>query len=248
VATATTTDARRALLEGLIDHAALFPPASMSMADALAEDARLRASEVAWLVGRFVVPASRVDEVGDAPLPLSVVVDGPLPGDARVEAVELRHPGALTGLNDLAPEVYVEVPADALDELPLLAAPGLRAKFRCGGAVVPRVESLAAAVRGCRDLGLVFKATAGLHHAVRRAGEHGFLNLLAAAVFGDEEAALAEEDAAAFEVAADGFRWRARRATPHEIARVRRELFVGFGSCSVQEPVDDLRALGVLPL
>src|ERR1019366_6431423 len=35
-------DARRALLQRLIDHAALFPPASMTMPEALAEDRRAR--------------------------------------------------------------------------------------------------------------------------------------------------------------------------------------------------------------
>ena len=56
-----------------------------------------------------------------------------------------------------------------------------RTKIRCGGARVPSVEELASFVRGCRDRGEMFKATAGLHHAYpTAAGEHGFLNLLAA--------------------------------------------------------------------
>src|SRR5512146_2002218 len=82
--------------------------------------------------------------------------------------------------------VYLEgVP---LDEV---AARGLRAKIRCGGEHVPAVEELATFVRGCRERGVVFKATAGLHHAYPTdAGEHGFLNVLAAAVFGEEEDAL----------------------------------------------------------
>ena len=63
-------------------------------------------------------------------------------------------------LGRYAGEVYVEgVP---LDEI---AARGLRAKVRCGGERVPPVEELAAFVRGCRARRLVFKATAGLHHA-----------------------------------------------------------------------------------
>ncbi|MGH3079153.1 MAG: hypothetical protein ACRDPZ_13360, partial [Gaiellaceae bacterium] len=83
-------DARIALLERLIDHAPLFPPASMSMEDALAEDARVRAADTGWIVGRFVCPASRLDELGSAPLRLSVVLDVPVGhGDRRIEAVEL---------------------------------------------------------------------------------------------------------------------------------------------------------------
>ena len=88
----------------------------------------------------------------------------------------------------------------------------------------------------------MFKATAGLHHAVPPGGEHGFLNLLAAAVFGDEEDG-AREDAqpCADEPTASPGATGSRRS---EIARGAREAFVGFGSCSVAEPVDELPALG----
>jgi hypothetical protein len=51
-------DARRALLTRLFDHAAMFPPASLPLDEALAEDDRARASEHAWLLGRFVSPSA----------------------------------------------------------------------------------------------------------------------------------------------------------------------------------------------
>jgi hypothetical protein len=243
VATVTLGDARRAALGGLVAPAALFPPASMAMEAALAEDARVRAGAEAWLVRRFVVPASRLAELGDVDLPLAIVLDASYNGgDRRVEAVEARPGADPEAVAGLAPEVYLELPAD-LDQL---ASLGLRAKVRCGGAAVPSVAELAEVVRRCRELGLVFKATAGLHHAVRTGAEHGFLNLLAAAVFGDEEAALGEEDAAAFSLDASAFRWRDDSATAAEVARVRGGLFAGFGSCSVAEPVDALRALSIL--
>jgi hypothetical protein len=136
--------------------------------------------------------------------------------------------------------------ADLHESVGALAEAGVRLKVRCGGATVPSVEGLAAFVRLCRKSRLPFKATAGLHHPIRRDGEHGFLNLLAAAVFGDEEAVLAEEDTAAFALDDEAFRWRDRTADAEDVARVRRELFVGFGSCSVPEPVAELRALGIL--
>lgn len=237
-------DARSAALTGLVDHAALFPPASMSMADALAEDERVRAGEAAWLVRRFVVPASRLGELGAADAPLSLVLDAPYAGDdSRVEAVEAPPGADAEAAAGLAAEVYVELPAD----LERLAALGMRAKVRCGGAVVPPVGELADVVRDCRRLGLVFKATAGLHHPVRRDGQHGFINLLAACVFdGIEEDALAEEDPAAFALDTEAFRWRDRVAGAEDVARVRAGLFAGFGSCSVAEPVDELHALGIL--
>ena len=86
---------------------------------------------------------------------------------------------------------------------------------------------------------------AGLDWKRSADGAHGFLNLLAAAIFGDEEAALAEEDAAAFSLDEDAFGWRDRTASISEIARGR-ELFVAFGSCSFPEPVEELQALGFL--
>ena len=225
-------DARHALLGQLIDHAPLFPPASLPFEEALAEHGRARAGEHAWLLGRFVVPASRLAELGDAELRLSVVLDQTVELlDRRVEAVEVP-PG-------------VEPPAHAPGEVYLEGRiePAFRAKVRCGGARVPSVEELASFVRVCREQGVVFKATAGLHHALPTDGQHGFLNLLAACVFGDEEAALYDD---AFELDADSFRWRDRSAGPEELARVREELFAGFGSCSFDEPVDELKALGIL--
>lgn len=198
-------DARRALLTGLFDHAAMFPPASLPLGEALAEDDRARAGEHAWLLGRFVVPAGT--PVHDRPL-------------AEVgEGVERQ--------GDV---VYVEG----------------ETKLRCGGARIPPVEEVASFVRRCRDEGLVFKATAGLHHAYPTPeGEHGFLNLLAAVVFGDEEAAL-RAPRGSFELDARSFRWGGREAGAEQLARTRETLFHSIGSCSFFEPVAELEELGIL--
>jgi hypothetical protein len=109
------------------------------------------------------------------------------------------------------------------------------------------VQELAGFIRACRRHGVPFKATAGLHHAVRRRDEHGYLNVLAAVVFGDEEAALAEEDASAFSLDRASFRWRDREAGPAELAAARGERLRAIGSCSFFEPVEELQALGMLP-
>jgi hypothetical protein len=84
---------------------------------------------------------------------------------------------------------------------------------------------------------------------------HGFLNLLAAAVFAHADglgedalaALLAEEDAAAFSVDADGLAVHGHHAGAAAIAAAREGLFTAYGSCSFSEPVEDLTALGVLP-
>ena len=245
----TGSDARIALFAGLIDHAPTFPPAQLPLDEGLAEHRSIRDGETGWIVNRFVCPASKLAELEDEPLRLSVVVDeGRIPqADDRIEAVEAAG---------LDPEVMVDAASEVYCELPLrydvsfrilqLGELGIRAKVRCGGATIPRIPDLALFVAACRRLGVPFKATAGLHHPLRVGDEHGFLNLLAAAVFGDEEDALAEEDASPFEVTAEAFRWREHEADAQEIARVRRELFVSFGSCSAQEPIDGLRELRLL--
>ncbi len=199
-------DARRALLTRLFDHAPMFPPAALPRDEALAEDDRARASEHAWLLGRFVVPEGTA--VADD-RELATVGDGvELQGD--VEFVEGRT------------------------------------KIRCGGARVPTVEEVAAFVRSCREHGRLFKATAGLHHAYPTpAGEHGFLNLLAAVVFGDEEQALRAEPGA-FELDEHSFRWNGREAGADACATARATLFHSIGTCSFFEPVGELEELGIL--
>jgi|SRR5947209_10726861 len=120
MATAVSTDsAKRALLERLIDDAALFPPAELPMRAALRHHARLRESAYWWIAGGFVVPASRLDELAlqrDAaqPLELSVILDSAMSGakgdtvradlhridrilgtaGITVASLELRVPGA----------------------------------------------------------------------------------------------------------------------------------------------------------
>jgi hypothetical protein len=225
--------AAHALFGRLIDHAPTFPPAELPVAEALEEDRRARASDESWMLARLAWPASKLGELGDEDRELTLIVDGPVPADRRVAAVESRAvpAEAIAGV-----ELYLEEV-----ELDQVEALGARAKIRCGGERVPSIDELADFVRGCRERHLPFKATAGLHHAVRRDGAHGFLNLLAAAVF-DEEA-LAEEDADAFRVEEHAFIWRNRLAGPIEI-QLGRELLVAFGSCSFFEPVDELKALG----
>ena len=246
---ASATTIRQALFSALIDHAPTFPPEELPLDKGLAEHRRVRKSEDGWIVNRFVCPASKLSALEDEPLRLSLVIDtGELPAaDERIEAIEAAglDPEVLF---DAAPEVYFELPLrdDISFRILQIGELGLRAKVRCGGSVLPSVPALAEFVQACRRLEVPFKATAGLHHPVRSGDDHGFVNLLAAAVFGDEEDALGEEDASAFQVTPDAFRWRDREAAADEIARVRRELFVSFGSCSAQEPIDGLQALGML--
>jgi hypothetical protein len=214
-------DARRALLTRFFDHAPMFPPASLPPGEAITEDRRARGSEHSWMLGRLVWPAAQLSELPQDEERALAVVDA---GSERQEEA-----------------VYLE--GTPLDEV---ASRGLRAKIRCGGERVPSVADLAGFIRGCRERGLVFKATAGLHHAYpTEAGEHGFLNVLAAAVFGDEEEAL-QEKPRAFMLDAASFRWRDREALPAKLADVRASLLHSIGTCSFFEPVAELEQLGIV--
>jgi hypothetical protein len=59
------TTAARAFLSHLIDYAGLFPPARLDLPTALANYRRYRDEAEAWMLGRFIVPASRLAETGD---------------------------------------------------------------------------------------------------------------------------------------------------------------------------------------
>jgi hypothetical protein len=240
-----------AVLDGLIDHAALFPPASMPLDEALEEDRAARESSAASLIARFVVPAAKLAELPPGDTPLSVVLSSPddavLVTGHAVEAVELALASpqpppagllaAYRALEPLGVEVYFELVLaegwrnDVPAALGAIAAIGGRVKLRCGGAYTPSVEQVALVIAACREAGLPFKCTAGLHHAVRHGDEHGFLNILAATTAPNArlESVLAEEDPAAL-----------------DLGNPDRSLFRSFGTCSWREPVDDLRALGLL--
>lgn len=166
--------------------------------------------------------------------------------------------------------VYVELPwqDDPTDAVAALANLDARAKIRTGGTTVdafPPPRAVARFIRICVDQAVPFKATAGLHHPLR--GEHrltyepgsaegtmyGHLNLLVAAALADQglsleelEAVLVERDADAFTFDADGVRWRHFHADLPSIDRIRSRVAISFGSCSFTEPLDDLRALGLL--
>lgn len=58
----TPKESIRVLLSEIIDYAGLFPPSEVSMAEAVLNYATYKNSNYNWMLGRFVVPASRLDE------------------------------------------------------------------------------------------------------------------------------------------------------------------------------------------
>lgn len=124
------------------------------------------------------------------------------------------------------------------------------AKIRCGGDSVPTADELAASVVGCRRAQLPFKATAGLHHALAGPEHHGLLCVMLAAAFRLDEAETAKllcvDDAAALAFDDTGVTWAGHRLSAADAVRSRQTGFHSVGSCSFDEPIDDLRALEVL--
>jgi hypothetical protein len=171
-----------------------------------------------------------------------------------------------SGTRDLP--AFVEIPRtqpwqrllpETLNEIARLA---LAAKIRCGGVTAdafPSVDELAEFVAAASDARTPFKATAGLHHPVRRLDRatgfmmHGFLNLLAAAALAPRvpretlTAIIAEEDPGAFAFDDTAFAWRDQRVGIADLQTARRSAFVSYGSCSFDDPVEDLTALNLLP-
>jgi hypothetical protein len=165
--------------------------------------------------------------------------------------------------------LFVEVPAGPgfLDRtratLPELAKLGFGFKLRCGGleaAAFPESAVVAEVLAGAVTEEVPLKATAGLHHPIRRKDEalgawmHGFVNLFVAALFASAENFSAEtlidilddRDPASFHFSDDGLSWRGHGLALDAIDSGRRNVILSFGSCSFDEPRDDLRQLGWL--
>ena len=74
----------RTFLKGIIDYAGLFPPARLQMNDAVSEYARYRDGADSDLLGRFIVPASRLQEFSASARSLA---HGIAPGPWRLSAI-----------------------------------------------------------------------------------------------------------------------------------------------------------------
>jgi hypothetical protein len=251
------------------------------------------------MLGRFVVPVERLDELAEAATPL--VGEGSeawrlsalIGADARdagprirtfnsahrgrfvIDVVECRpvSVGAVAATIGVLPgelRIFVELPL-LDDPRPLLTeirAAGAWAKMRTGGVTAdafPSSRQVARFIARTAELIVPFKATAGLHHPIcgdypltyeataPRGRMFGFVNIFAAAVFAQSHlnerllADLVDEDhPEAFTFAEEVLTWRGHNVTAKQIASARASLGIAFGSCSFQEPVDGLRAIGLL--
>jgi hypothetical protein len=247
----------------------IVPAAQLpALADALVPDAH---DGSGWTVSAIV--RERMDEDAAA---VQAFNQRAANARVRVDTIECRPsspfgPGSSDGVAWLATTfspaftVYVEVGVgpSAPDDLRVVARRQLRAKVRTGGLApdaFPDPASLVAFIESARDVGVPFKATAGLHHALRgdyplrhaieapSATMHGFVNLLlATAAIGERVPAttavalLTRGDRTALVFDDERVRWGDVELSIDAIHRMREAQCVSFGSCSFQEPADEFR-------
>jgi hypothetical protein len=198
-----------------------------------------------------------------------------LGGRAHVRALEVapQEPHAILAGSSGAAEgvrVFYEVRLDDRMHacLDAVARVGATAKLRTGGVTpeaFPEASRLADFVYACAERGLAFKATAGLHHASRgryaltyeptsaSTDMYGFLDLaLVSALLWSRRidpgaaAALLAGPAGSAVAEQGGVRWHGHGISSAEISRLRERAFISFGSCSFEEPVADLKRMGLL--
>lgn len=323
----------RALASDILDYAGLFPPAELGLDEAIHNYARHLGEPEAWMLARFVCPASRlgelepyVNELFSSGPPLRLCVLGrsgttcaqfleALGQDVKdladfrthcgkragVQVFEVRFPDELaeeadvSGLLETAaqvwdvqqmarPPIFFEPPAKAdwqsiwpamirgIAQYCQEAGSGIGVKsdpksvgfkLRCGGkeaSAFPSIEKVAAVIRWACTARVPLKFTAGLHQPLRHYDEeaqvnmHGFVNVFTAGILAASDNVnqedlcriLACEKIDSFEFSPDGMCVEGFRITSEQIASGRREAVTSFGSCSVEEPLDGLRKLGLL--
>ncbi|MCS6805294.1 MAG: hypothetical protein RMM98_14855 [Acidobacteriota bacterium] len=291
----------RALMRSFIDYAGLFPPAQLEMNAAVEQYAAYRRSEHAWMLGRFVLPVSRLDEFAreavahwskseQEPRWLISALCSAQAQEAIATIMEFneRHSAfafidTLELKADRVDEVeramqlvppfvaaYIEIPLAPSAEplIEAIARTGARAKVRTGGLIpemIPSTGDLVRFIAGCAAANVPFKATAGLHHPIRSVHRmtyepdspsglmHGFLNVALTSAFlrygmSHEQAAqvLDETSADAFQFDDEGVAWHEWRLSIEQLVAAREGFCISFGSCSVSEPIEDLKRLGLL--
>jgi hypothetical protein len=209
----------------------------------------------------LVLSASDLDRVAkELDGKLSVLADR---DNQRAAAIESK--GELQDAH--SKPVYWEVGASNLSELDKVKAAGRFAKIRTGAIKpegIPSTKEVAEFIVACAERKLAFKATAGLHHPIKaeyaltyeanapRAVMHGFLNVMVAAAFawnGDKdvvEPILQETNAKAFQFS-NQLNWNGKTLTEAQIKEARKNFMHAIGSCSFEEPVEELKALRLLP-
>jgi hypothetical protein len=312
------TSTLQTLMSNIVDYAGLFPPAQLPLADALVNYDEYRQGAFSWMLGRFVIPAAKLEEMGrhagrftvlgrggddasgfldalkrdlerarafndrrdgfgtadvfEARLPESVQADGAAIGELLKQSQWLASKWNSAPLTIFYETSFkgnwrrnAQVTADAVAAHNRRQIGGSSAgiKLRTGGTVAtafPTAEQLAGAIIACRDAGVAFKCTAGLHHPFRRFDKsvntkmHGFVNVFGGAALAfarklDEKTLteiLLDEEGSHFLFGEDSFAWKTLMISRAELEQARRLFAISFGSCSFTEPIEDLQSWKLL--
>jgi hypothetical protein len=309
-----TNGAFATFMSHLIDYAGLFPPANLSLSDAIVKYKSHKESKESWMLGPFICSVSQFHELKkhlhlfskSEPLQISALsgrydkntFEEEFENDMSeiqylrkqypetiVSHYELFLPNELISLSllhtisektdasdlftfcevhvPLASENWEEKWTAALDLFAVhqqLNGQALGIKLRTGGVTAdlfPTPEQLAFLLNACRDQNLPMKFTAGLHHPICfysqdvKINMYGFFNVFIAGMLShqlklDKETVtqiLCDKDASSFTFSEDKLSWQDLSVPSAEIAKLRKNNFLSFGSCSFDEPVDDLRSL-----
>ncbi len=299
-----TAASLRVFLDRIIDYAGLFPPASLDMMTSVNNYSRYLNLPQCWVLGRFLLPVARLDEflkarenINSDPWQLSAIISVKIEQELaevdrfnrehcgavidsvevrvrsldEIELVRIHRPSGVAALFEISPE-------QAEEFLPALRNIGGCAKLRTGGVVeaaFPTVEQIAGFIARCAELGVPFKATAGLHHPLRcirrltyeansrEAPMHGFLNVFTAAAvawtavrLGNGVACailatcLADEERANWHFGEDALTWSGNeepiRISLESLRLMRSRFALSFGSCAFEEPLREMREIDLL--
>ncbi|MBD1846274.1 hypothetical protein H6F89_23215 [Cyanobacteria bacterium FACHB-63] len=288
------------LLARIVDYAGIFPPAQLSLPEAINIYDRAHASPHCWMLDRFVLPATRLpefikllpseDAASSQPWSLSVILSRNWRSELEqiYQATKRDHkPSIRISALEVAPllpveiqSIRLEIPAevDTFFEIPfnvdlepyldILPQIGAGAKLRTGGITsnaFPDSTQLGQRIVSLAKARIPFKATAGLHHALRghcltdalnetSTTMHGFLNVAIASAFAYQQAIPLNEVVAILEESSiDSFQlsdieigWHERSLSISTIEHSRQQFFRSFGSCSFEEPIHDLYDLKLL--
>lgn len=288
------------LLSGILDYAGLFPPAKLEMQTAIANYIQSQQGTDRWMVARFVLPISRLDEFSillstrvSQCGSLSVILTGKNESElARVRSFNAQNSYAgnsiaITTL-EFAPltpddiaivlphlpigiEAFFEIPLDQnlASYLAILQRFKVGAKIRTGGVTIdafPSRNQLVEAIIQLAEAQIPFKATAGLHHPLPakypltyesnslKHQMYGFLNLAILAALAHQKKITAVDAIELLQTPAieqfsfteTGVSWQRNYLHLSEIRASRQKFFRSFGSCSIQEPLHDLKYLHLL--
>jgi hypothetical protein len=195
-------------------------------------------------------------------------------GRAFVDTIETKAqlPGRIEEVVAAAPagiQLFAEIPLQtSAATLRGLQSSGARAKIRTGGLVpgaIPSTLDLAVFIVNAAKAEIAFKATAGLHHPLRcfkpltyesnapSAEMHGFINLLLASALALSGAGpdllseiLADQNLSSFQLSDTALCWKKQSLSNFQLQSAREQMLLSFGSCSFEEPVHELSAMGWL--